>query len=358
MSPGRDISPVRFPPSPRSTRSSTKFKDVDSERSVTLLNDNSTSRDGTRSTGNNSNASTSRDDNNYTTSSLRRSDRNDSSGRSERKKRKLSPEIPTTTHSHRTRQNNGNLPVNQIVCDFVASQRTKGSNFKNLIELTNSDGNKNKSIQYNNNRNGPQESSAFQRRGSEVASELWAMKPYSAPYPALLPSSSCSSSSSATTASSSSNKALVAVNSALARRPSSKERPKDARALIEARRNPKRYEPEVEEEVIEDYSRPRAVREMQMSRQIRENGIVDTIKESAYLAHHRIKVRGDADDADRFKRYLQVGKTMTSDDFGGCQCGRKGKQIWIRLCGCGCKCSRCKPCVRYTNNNDEEPEGF
>lgn len=122
----------------------------------------------------------------------------------------------------------------------------------------------------------------------------------------------------------------------------------DARAIIEARRHPHRLnEADVEEEVIADYSYPQHVREMQMVRRIKENGVVDTLREASFVVQRRNKVKGDADDADRYSRYLQQTKTMTSDDFGGCQCKRKGVQIWIRLCGCGCKCVRCKAVVRY-----------
>ena len=40
---------------------------------------------------------------------------------------------------------------------------------------------------------------------------------------------------------------------------------------------------------------------------------------------------GDADDDARYRRYLQVGKTITAADFGGCGCKGKGKQARLRV---------------------------
>jgi len=159
----------------------------------------------------------------------------------------------------------------------------------------------------------------------------------------------------------------------------------DLRNFLTTKRSPpKQKQRGVVEHVVRDYRYPQTLHEFTMVRskgtpeQQPELGLsshvdgsaIDTLKpdhtdgkvlHSTSIFHKRDVVDGDHDDQQRFKEYVKR-RPVTGEDFDPCECGGKGVQVWMRLCGCGCRCARCRAVVRYKrpdggqNNEDDDDD--
>jgi len=166
----------------------------------------------------------------------------------------------------------------------------------------------------------------------------------------------------------------------------------DLRNFLTTKRSPpKQKQRGVEEHVVRDYRYPQTLHEIKM---VQSNGATEEIPQletgltaafgepessavarlgpkspgkkisySTSVFQKRDIVDGDKDDRERFKEYVKR-RPITGNDFDPCECGGKGVQVWMRLCGCGCKCGRCRAVVRYKrpdegeNDDEDDPLGW